>query len=319
VNIGVLTSGGDAPGMNAAVRAVVRQGLAGGHRLVGFRHGFDGILKADYVELHPGSVGGIIDEGGTFLGTGRSPRFELEEGQLAALENLAALDVDGLLVVGGEGSMKGAHALCLRGFPALGIPGTIDNDVYGTEVSIGFDTCLNTILDAVSKLRDTASAHDRVFVVEVMGRKCGALALYSALGGGADFVVIPEDLSHRDQAARAVAYDHRRGKLHTIILVAEGACTADEMVKALSGNVLGHEVRRSVLGYIQRGGHPSARDRILGSRMGAAATDALVGGTSDVMVGVEADRIVFTALEDVITKKKELDLSILDLLATLAL
>ena len=319
MNIGVLTSGGDAPGMNAAVRAVVRQGLAGGHRMVGFHHGFDGLLNADYEELHPRSVGGIIDDGGTFLGTGRSPRFETEEGQVAALENLAALDVDGLVVVGGEGSMHGAHALCLRGFQVVGIPGTIDNDVYGTEVSIGFDTCLNTILDAVSKLRDTASAHDRVFVVEVMGRKCGALAVYAALGGGADFVVIPEDLGHKEQAVQAVAYDHHRGKLHTIILVAEGACTADQMVTALSGNVLGHEVRRSVLGYIQRGGHPSARDRILGSRMGAAAIRALSAGTSDVMVGVEADRMVLTSLETVISQTKELDLDLLDLIATLAL
>jgi 6-phosphofructokinase 1 len=319
MNVGVLTSGGDAPGMNAAVRAVVRQGLAGNHRMVGFRHGFDGLINANYAELSPASVGGIIDLGGTFLGTGRSARFESEEGQLAALENLAALDMDGLVVVGGEGSMKGAHALSLRAFPVVGIPGTIDNDVFGTEVSIGFDTCLNTILDAVSKLRDTASAHDRVFVVEVMGRECGALALNAALGGGADFVVIPEDKKHRDQAARAVAYDHHRGKLHTIILVAEGACTADEMVEALKDNALGHEVRRSVLGYIQRGGHPSARDRILGSRMGAAAVDALVSGAGDVMVGVERDRIVFTPLADVISRKKELDLSLLDLLATLAL
>jgi 6-phosphofructokinase 1 len=319
VNIGVLTSGGDAPGMNAALRSAVRQGLASAHRMVGFRHGFEGLLTADHLELHPASVGGIIDQGGTFLGTGRSSRFETEEGQVLALENLTALDMDGLVVVGGEGSMRGAHALCLRGFPVVAIPGTIDNDVYGTEVSLGFDTCLNTILDAVSKLRDTASALDRIFVVEVMGRHCGALALYSALGGGADFVVIPETGAHREKAKQAVAYDHYRGKLHTIIVVSEGACTADEMAASLSPNVLGHEVRRSVLGYIQRGGHPTARDRILGSRMGAAAVQALGDGQSDLMVGVQADQIVLVPLTDVITNKKDLDLSLMDLLATLAL
>lgn len=319
MNIGVLCSGGDAPGMNAAIRSAVRQGFAIDARMVGFRHGFDGIIDANYIEMAARSVGGILDQGGTFLGTGRSKRFATEEGQRDALDQLAALDIDHLVVIGGDGSMRGAHALDAHGFPVVGVPGTIDNDLWGTEATIGFDTCLNTILDAVSKLRDTASAHDRVFVVEVMGRESGELAANAALGGGADFVIVPETPDERSLAAEHVAYDHWRGKLHTIIIVAEGCCHAGDVAADLTEAAQGHEVRYSVLGHIQRGGHPSARDRILGARMGAAAVEALAEGVSGVMIGLRAERMVRVSLGDVVTKKKVFDQGLLDLVKTLAL
>lgn len=319
MNIGVLCSGGDAPGMNAAIRSAVRQGLALDARMVGFRYGFDGLIDANYVELAARSVGGILDQGGTFLGTGRSARFMTEEGRRAAVDQLAALDVDRLVVIGGDGSMRGALELCRLGVPVVGVPGTIDNDLWGTEATIGFDTCLNTILDAVSKLRDTASAHDRVFVVEVMGRGSGELAVNAALGGGADFVIVPEAPAERGLAAEHVAYDHWRGKLHTIIIVAEGCCRASEVAADLAAAAQGHEVRVSVLGHIQRGGHPSARDRILGARMGAAAVQALAEGASEVMVGLRAEEMVLVPLADVVSRKRMFDTSLLELVKTLAL
>lgn len=318
MNIGVLTSGGDSPGMNSVIRAVARQGFALGARVVGFRHGLDGIFKSEYVELTPRGVGGILDQGGTFLGTGRSSRFREEDGPESALDQLAAADVDSLVVIGGDGSMRAAQALHERGLPVVGVPGTIDNDIYGTETTIGFDTALNTILDAVSKIRDTASSHDRVFVVEVMGRESGELAVNAALGGGGDFVIIPEFPEERELAAEHVAYDHWRGKLHTIILVAEGCCTADDVATSIAAKAEGHEVRRTVLGYIQRGGHPSARDRILGSRLGAGAVQALANGTSGVMTGIRCDQVVYTALADVVSHRRTLDLSLLELVKTLA-
>lgn len=319
MNIGVLCSGGDAPGMNAAIRSAVRQGLALDARMVGFRYGFDGLIDANYVELAARSVGGILDQGGTFLGTGRSARFMTEEERRAAVDQLAALDVDRLVVIGGDGSMRGALELCRLGVPVVGVPGTIDNDLWGTEATIGFDTCLNTILDAVSKLRDTASAHDRVFVVEVMGRGSGELAANAALGGGADFVIVPEAPAERGLAAEHVAYDHWRGKLHTIIIVAEGCCRASEVAADLAAAAQGHEVRVSVLGHIQRGGHPSARDRILGARMGAAAVQALAEGASEVMVGLRAEEMVLVPLADVVSRKRMFDTSLLELVKTLAL
>ncbi len=318
MNIGIVTSGGDSPGMNAAIRAAVRQGIALGARITGFKYGFEGVIDGDCIDLQAKSVAGILDHGGTLLGTGRSSRMPTPEGVEEALTTLSLLKVDGLLVIGGDGSLHGAHALCEKGFPAVGIPGTIDNDVYGTEATIGYDTCLNTIIDAVSKIRDTASAHNRVFVVEVMGRGSGELAIHAALAGGAEVVAIPEAERPEAEACRAVDYGRRRGKLHTIVIVAEGTCTADEMAAYLSEQCPGHEVRKSVLGHIQRGGRPSARDCILGSRMAARAVEALLAGESDVMVGVRGLDLVLVPLEEVITGKKVPDLSLLQLIANLA-
>jgi 6-phosphofructokinase 1 len=318
LHIGIVTSGGDSPGMNAAIRAAVRHGIALGARMTGFKYGYDGVIDGDSVDLQAQSVAGMLDHGGTLLGTGRCSRMPTPEGQEAALNTLRLLKVDGLLVIGGDGSLRGAHALCQLGFPAVGIPGTIDNDVYGTEATIGYDTCLNTIADAVSKIRDTASAHNRVFVVEVMGRGSGELAIHAALAGGAEVVAIPEAERPETEACRAVEYGRRRGKLHTIVIVAEGTCTADEMATYLSENCPGYEVRKSVLGHIQRGGHPSARDCILGSRMAARAIEALLAGESDVMVGIRGEELVLVPLAEVITGKKVPDLSLLQLIANLA-
>ncbi len=283
--------------------------------MTGFKYGYSGIIDCEAVDLQAQSVAGIIDRGGTILGTGRCPQMVTPEGQAAALESLSLLKVDGLLVIGGDGSLKGAHALCQQGFPAVGIPGTIDNDVWGTEATIGYDTCLNTITDAVSKIRDTASAHNRVFVVEVMGRGSGDLALHAALAGGAEVVAIPEAERPEVEACRMVEYASKRGKLHTIVIVAEGTCTADEMAAYLSEHCEGHEVRKSVLGHMQRGGHPSARDCILGTRMAARAVEALLEGESDVMVGLRCEELVLVPLEGVVTNKKETDLSLLQLIA----
>jgi 6-phosphofructokinase 1 len=318
VHIGIVTSGGDSPGMNAAIRAAVRHGIALGARMTGFKYGFDGVIDGDSVDLQAQSVAGMLDHGGTLLGTGRCARMPTPEGQEAALSTLRLLKVDGLLVIGGDGSLRGAHALCQKGFPVVGIPGTIDNDVYGTEATIGYDTCLNTITDAVSKIRDTASAHNRVFVVEVMGRASGELAIHAALAGGAEVVAIPEAERPEAEACRAVEYGARRGKLHTIVIVAEGTCTADEMAAYLTEHCLGHEVRKSVLGHIQRGGRPSARDAILGTRMAARAIEVLLAGDSDVMVGIHGEDLVLVPLEEVITKKKVIDLSLLELISNLA-
>jgi 6-phosphofructokinase 1 len=252
------------------------------------------------------------------LGTGRCERMPTPEGQEAALATLHLLKVGGLLVVGGDGSLRGAHALCQKGFPVVGIPGTIDNDVWGTEGTIGYDTCLNTITDAVSKIRDTASAHNRVFVVEVMGRASGELAIHAALAGGAEVVAIPEAERPEVEACRAVEYGAKRGKLHTIVIVAEGTCTADEMADYLTQNCEGHEVRKSVLGHIQRGGRPTARDCILGTRMAARAIEVLLDGKSDVMVGIRGEELVLVPLGEVITNKKVTDLSLLQLISNLA-
>jgi 6-phosphofructokinase 1 len=318
VHIGIVTSGGDSPGMNGAIRAAVRQGIALGARMTGFKYGYDGVIDGDSVDLQATSVAGIMDHGGTILGTGRCSRMLSPEGVDAALTTLRLLKVDGLVVIGGDGSLRGAHALCLKGFPVVGIPGTIDNDVYGTEATIGYDTCLNTITDAVSKIRDTASAHNRVFVIEVMGRGSGELALHAALAGGAEVVAIPEAERPEVEACRAVEYGAKRGKLHIIVIVAEGTCTADEMANYLTEHCSGHEVRKSVLGHIQRGGRPTARDCILGTRMAARAVEALLAGESDVMVGIRGEDLVLVPLQEVISNKKVIDLSLLQLIANLA-
>ncbi len=318
MHIGIVTSGGDSPGMNAAIRAAVRHGIALGARMTGFKYGYDGVIDGESIDLQAQSVAGIIDRGGTILGTGRCSRMLTPQGQEAALETLRLLKVDGLLVVGGDGSLRGAHTLCQNGFPAVGIPGTIDNDVWGTEATIGYDTCLNTITDAVSKIRDTASAHNRVFVVEVMGRGSGELALHAALAGGAEVVAIPEAERPEAEACRMVEYASKRGKLHTIVIVAEGTCTAEEMAAYLTEHCQGHEVRKSVLGHIQRGGRPTARDCILSTRLAARAVEALLAGESDLMVGIRGEDLVLVPLQEVITNKKMADLSLLELISNLA-
>lgn len=283
--IGVLTSGGDAPGMNAAIRSVVRSGADLGLETVGIRHGYHGLLDRDFVPLGIGDVGGILDRGGTFIGTSRSERFQEPEGTVEAAGILREAAIDGLVVIGGDGSYRGAMALHELGIATVGMPGTIDNDVSGTDTSIGFDTALNTICDAVSKVRDTASSHERTFVIEVMGRSCGLLATYAGLACGADEILVPEVDWSIGAICASVLSGVKRGKRHSIIIMSEGAGHAFSVAEELSGSC-GHEVRAVVLGHVQRGGSPSAFDRILASRMGATAVRALADGQSGVAVGL---------------------------------
>lgn len=316
--IGVLTSGGDAPGMNAAVRAVVRKGIYHGLQVVGIRRGFLGLLKKEFVPFSLGSVADIIHRGGTFLHTARCEEFKTEEGQREALRNLQDEGIDGLVVIGGEGSMHGALALAEYGMTVVGIPATIDNDLTGTELSIGFDTAVNNVVDAINKIRDTATSHERVFIIEVMGRKTGHIALFAGLAGGAESILIPEESLNMDEVIFKLQRGMNRGKLHSIIVVAEGAA---------SGMAVGEEIRRrtgletriTILGHLQRGGMPTAIDRVLASRMGAKAVDLLQDEVSKQMVGIIAKELVAVDLEEVLSKKREPDRSIWELAAILAI
>lgn len=291
--IAVLTSGGDAPGMNAAIRAVVRTTIAAGAEAYGIEHGYEGLLKGAFKPMQLGDVGGILDRGGTRLGTSRSERFMTAEGVTEAADILRANEITGLVVVGGDGSYRGAEQLHFAGIKVVGIPGTIDNDIDGTDTSIGFDTALNTVADAVMKVRDTASSHERTFIIEVMGRECGLLATYAGLACGADCILVPEVPWTLDEVCACVLGGAARGKKHCIIIVAEGAAHAFGLAEDLSKEC-GHEVRSVVLGHVQRGGSPSGFDRILASRMGAAAVEALLAGESGVAVGLRcADTVTY--------------------------
>ncbi len=291
--IAVLTSGGDAPGMNAAIRAVVRTTIAEGGDAFGVWHGFEGLMRRDLRPLATSDVGGILDRGGTFIGTSRSERFATPEGTAEAAEFLREQAITGVVVIGGDGSYRGALALSEQGIPSVGIPGTIDNDVSGTDTSIGFDTALNTICDAVSKVRDTASSHERTFVIEVMGRACGILTTYAGLACGADCILVPEVEWSLESVCSTVKAGVARGKKHSIIVLAEGAGHAFGVAEDV-GRMCGHDVRAVVLGHVQRGGSPSAFDRILASRMGAHAVRALLAGESGVAVGLrQADTVTY--------------------------
>lgn len=295
--IAVLTSGGDAPGMNAAIRAVVRTTIAAGGQAFGIEHGFEGLLEQRFLPLALGDVGGKLDRGGTFLGTSRTDRFFTDEGVAEAAQVLESRGIDGLVVIGGDGSYRGAEALHAAGARVVGVPGTIDNDVSGTDTSVGFDTALNTICDAVAKVRDTASSHERTFVIEVMGRSCGILATYAGLACGGDCILVPEVPWRIEDVWECISTGIERGKRHSLIILAEGAGHAFGLATDL-GSVYGHEVRSVVLGHVQRGGSPSAFDRILASRMGAHAVRALLAGESGVAVGLRAAGTVTYPLQE---------------------
>jgi len=288
--IAVMTSGGDAPGMNAAIRAVVRCAIAKGAAITGVRQGFRGMLDAKFEPMTSRSVGGIIRMGGTILQTARCEEFQTDEGRSKALTNLHAAGIQGMVVIGGDGSLHGALELHRLGFPTVGVPASIDNDIGATELSIGVDTALNTILDALDKIKDTASAHNRAFIIEVMGRRHGYLALVAGIAGGAELIVLPNTPIRKDAISRMVKESFDQGKPHCIIVIAEGA-TMDG--KTGRENVFqavmeaGFEPRVTVLGHVQRGGSPTVTDRILGTRFGAAAVEALMAGKSGVMVGIQ--------------------------------
>ena len=319
--IAVLTSGGDAPGMNAAVRAVVRSGLGRGWEVCGVQGGYSGLIAGRIVPLGARDVGGIIGRGGTMLGSARSAEFRTEEGRGAALRELSAEGIDALVVIGGNGSQGGAHALFALGFPVVGVASTIDNDLYGSEMTIGVDTALNIALESIDRLKVTAASHQRAFLVEVMGRDCGYLAMMAGLAGGADAIVIPERELDPDTVATEICAAYERGKAHALVVVAEGARYGADRLQAHVREFrdqLGFDLRVTKLGHVQRGGAPGAFDRILASRLAAAAVDALGRGEAGILMGLRRGEIVPTPLAEVVANTKVLDLRPLDLAHILA-
>jgi 6-phosphofructokinase 1 len=319
--IAVLTSGGDAPGMNAAIRAVARTGVAQGWDVFGVRNGYAGLIAGNTVPLGPRDVSGIIQLGGTMLGSARSQEFKTDAGRSKALRSLHRQQIDALVVIGGNGSQQGAHALSESGYPVVGVASTIDNDLYGSEITIGVDTALNIALEAIDRLKTTASSHQRAFLLEVMGRKCGYLALMAGIAGGAEAVVIPEVETDPDLVAKELQDAYERGKSHALVVVAEGdqypaAALAQHF--AQHKDRLGFELRVTTLGHVQRGGTPGAFDRLLATRLGAAATERLARGESGILVGLRKGDIVGTPLTEVVTHQKSLDPELLELAKVLA-
>ncbi|HBS59886.1 MAG TPA: 6-phosphofructokinase [Firmicutes bacterium] len=305
-SIAVLTSGGDSPGMNAAIRAVVRAAKAEQMEVFGIRNGYAGLIAGDMVQLNSRSVGDIIQRGGTFLGTARSEEFRTPAGQQKAAQVLREKNVEGLVVIGGDGSLRGARALSEFGFRVIGLPGTIDNDMWGTDYTIGFDTAVNNVLDAINKLRDTASAHGRVMVVEVMGRHSGWIGLTSGLAGGAELILIPEFPFTLPDVCQQLRNSRAAGKLYSIVVIAEGAGSGVEIGKEIHAHT-GLDTRVSVLGHIQRGGAPTVFDRVLASNLGAAAVALLREGKSNLLVGCQNAKIVPVDINVAAGKTKPID------------
>lgn len=319
--IAVLTSGGDAPGMNAAIRAVVRAGLGQDWEVYGVRRGYAGLISGDFQPLLARDVGGVIHLAGTFLGSARCQEFRTDEGKETALNALSRAGIEGLVVIGGNGSQTGAHALSERGFPVVGVASTIDNDLYGSEITIGVDTALNIALEAIDRLKATASSHRRGFLVEVMGRDCGYLALMAGIAGGAEAVVIPEREIDPDELAEQLHSCYQRGKAHALVVVAEGSKhNADWLVHHFREHRerLGFELRATILGHVQRGGAPGAFDRLLATRLGAAAVQALARGEHGVLAGLVRGEVGTTPLAEVVTHRKEIDLELLELARVMA-
>jgi len=314
--IAVLTSGGDAPGMNAAIRAVVRTGVMNGLEVYGVKGGYEGLINGNYVPLGTREVGGIMQHGGTFLGSARCLEFKPEEGQLQAIRNMTEAGIEALIVIGGNGSQTGNLALSKHGFPTVGIASTIDNDLVGSDTTIGVDTALNIALEAIDRLKTTASSHQRAFLVEVMGRNCGYLALQAAIAGGAEAVVVPEIETDPEKIATTLVSAYERGKSHAIVVVAEGAkynATALAAYFEQHKDRLGFDLRMTIIGHVQRGGTPSAVDRILASRLGAAAVEQVVKGNFGNLVGIIKGDIALTPLQTAVGTKKPLDMSLFEL------
>ncbi len=322
--LAVLTSGGDAPGMNAAIRAVTRTAIDKGWDVVGVRDGYRGLVDGDYMPLQRRDVGGIIQLGGTFLGSARCEEFRTEAGQRKALRELNQHGVNALVVIGGNGSQTGAHALHTLGFPVVGVASTIDNDLYGSDITIGVDTALNIAVEAIDRLKVTASSHGRAFLIEVMGRDCGYLAMMAGIAGGAEAICIPEIDTKPSEVAQILLSAYERGKKHGIVVVAEGAkYDADTMADYFKENkqAIGFDLRTTRLGHVQRGGMPLVSDRILATRLGAAAVEELANGNSGVVVGVVGGfngELMTTPHEAVAGKHRPLDPALLALAETLA-
>jgi 6-phosphofructokinase 1 len=319
MKIGILTSGGDAPGMNSAIRAVVRTALANNIGVIGVMNGYEGLLNGEFKTLGARDVGGILQRGGTVLQTSRSKRFQEPLGQRDAIRKMNEAGMDALIVIGGEGSMNGANALSKQGVKVVGIPGSIDNDIWGTSIAIGTDTAMNTIMDAVDKLRDTASSHQRAFLVETMGRNSGYLAVMAGIICGAEMVLTPEFPVDLKEVADAIEAAYRRGKTHAIIINAEGSnLRTTDLAQAIDAMDLGFNTRMTILGHIQRGGSPTAYDRLLASRMGVKAVEALLEGTHGVMTGLKGKGIEYVPLHDVITNKRKVNLEYHQMVKVLA-
>ncbi len=309
--IGVLTSGGDSPGMNAAIRAVTRACVYNNLQCIGVFRGFEGLIEGDFQELDARMVKNLINRGGTYLKSARSKEFRTQEGRKEAYKKLKEADIDALVVIGGDGSFTGASAFGKEfDFPIIAIPATIDNDINGTDFTIGYDTALNTVVEAIDKIRDTANSHNRLFLVEVMGRDAGDIALNAGIGAGAEEILIPEQDMGRERLLESLARSRKSGKTSSIIVVSEG----DQIGKNIFGlaefigaNLIDYDVRVTVLGHIQRGGSPSCYDRVLASRLGVGAIDALLRGESDVMIGVIHKKIVSVSIEEAIKESKEFD------------
>ncbi|MCO8297278.1 6-phosphofructokinase [Tetragenococcus halophilus] len=311
--IGILTSGGDAPGMNAAIRAITRKAIFSGMEVYGINYGFAGLVAGDIRRLEIADVGDKIQRGGTFLYSARYPEFATEEGQLKGIEQLNKFGIEGLVVIGGDGSYHGALALTRHGYPAVGIPGTIDNDIPGTDFTIGFDTATNTILDSLDRIRDTATSHVRTFIIEVMGRDAGDIALWAGVAGGADEIIIPEHDFHMDKVAKRIQEGRDRGKKHCLIVVAEGVMGGNEFAGKLKDYGDFH-TRVSILGHIARGGSPSARDRVLASKFGGFAVELLQEGKGGRCVGLLDNKVVSSDIVDTLENgKHQPDLSLYDL------
>ena len=315
-NIAVLTSGGDAPGMNAAIRSVVRCGISMGWKVYGVRNGYKGLINGQFEAMGTRDVGGILQLGGTMLGSARCEEFRTVEGRELAIRNLRQRGVDALVVIGGNGSQSGAYELYKMGFPVVGVASTIDNDLVGSDITIGVDTALNIALEAIDRLKVTASSHQRAFIIEVMGRNCGYLALMAGLAGGAEAITLPEVKTDPEEIAAKLrsAYDH--GKYHALVVAAEGA---EYNAKALTDfftehkERLGFSVRSTILGHVQRGGNPGASDRILASKLGKGAVDAIAREEFGALVGLISDKVKTTPYEKIIGKTKELNKELFEL------
>lgn len=320
--IGILTSGGDAPGMNAAIRAVTRSAIYNGLTVKGIYRGYKGLITGEIQEFKTQNVSNIIQQGGTILKTARCQEFKTPEGRKIAYETMQREGIDALVVIGGDGSLTGARLLAQEfDVPCIGLPGTIDNDLYGTDTTIGYDTALNTILDAVDKIRDTATSHERLFFIEVMGRDAGFLALNGAIAAGAEAAIIPEFNTEVDQLEEFIKNGFRKSKSSSIVLVAESEITGGAMhyAERVKNEYPQYDVRVTILGHLQRGGKPTAHDRIIASRMGVASIQALMEGQRNVMIGIENDQIVYVPFTKAIKNDKPIDRELVNVLHELSI
>ena len=316
--IAVLTSGGDAPGMNAAIRAVTRYAIYKGLEVYGVERGYTGLINSEIKQMNRRAVSDIIQRGGTILKTSRSPEFNEGEYQKIAAENLEAYDIEGLVVIGGDGSFRGAKDLTDNcGIRTVGIPGTIDNDLAYTDYTLGFDTAVNTALSAINNLRDTMTSHERVCIVEVMGRKCGDIALYAGLGGGAEVIIVPEVHNDIAQIAKSIAVNKRKGKTSDIIVLAEGVCRAVELKQQLKDQGITSSIKTTELGYIQRGGAPTMQDRMLAAQFGVRAVDVLLEGKGSRVVGIKDNKIIDQDISEALAMKRVFDRDLYDCAAIL--